>query len=107
MRFSPISSTVPNTSASRPRMHNYAIRAGGAGAVAVQVVRCPWVIDCADSYDGDHPCGYSRIFGGCFCVSGGVSVGAVLGVTLGVLGVFILPFRQQKYHEHDEQRECE
>ena len=33
----PISSSVPNPSASRPRMHDYAIRAGGPGAQAVQV----------------------------------------------------------------------
>ena len=33
----PISSSVPNPSASGPRMHDYAIRAGGAGAQAVQV----------------------------------------------------------------------
>ena len=32
------SSSVPNPSASGPRMHGYAIRAGGAGAAAVQVV---------------------------------------------------------------------
>ena len=33
----PISSSVPNPSASRPRMHDYAIRAGGVGPQAVQV----------------------------------------------------------------------
>jgi len=33
----PISSSVPNPSASGPRMHDYAIRAGDAGAQAVQV----------------------------------------------------------------------
>jgi len=38
MHFSPYSSTVPNPSASGPRMRDYAIRAGGAGAAAVQVV---------------------------------------------------------------------
>jgi hypothetical protein len=34
----PISSTVPNPSASGPRMHDYAIRAGGACAAVVQAV---------------------------------------------------------------------
>jgi hypothetical protein len=33
----PISSSVPNPSASGPRMHDYAIRASGAGALAMQV----------------------------------------------------------------------
>ena len=33
----PISSSVPNPSASGPRMHDYAIRQGGPGAQAVQV----------------------------------------------------------------------
>jgi len=34
----PTSSSVPNPSACEPRMHGYAIRAGGAGATAVLVV---------------------------------------------------------------------
>jgi hypothetical protein len=75
----PISSTVHNPSASGPRMHDYAIRVGGAGAAAVQVA--PWVVDCADSCDGD-PCGYWKVFGDCFCF--GISVCAALDVALGV-----------------------
>jgi len=34
----PTSSSVPNPSACGPKMHDYVIRAGGAGATAVQVV---------------------------------------------------------------------
>ena len=75
-RLQPISSSVPNPSASGPRAHGYAIRAGGPGGAAVQVA------ECADSCDDDEPCSLEGA-----TASASVPVCATFSVALGVWSV--------------------
>ena len=82
----PISSSVPNPSASGPRMHGYAIHASGAGAQAVQLapgflgVRTP-VMATSLTFIGGSSVAASVL----------ASASATLSVALGIWGVIVPP----------------
>ena len=75
-----ISSSVPNSSASGTRVHDYAIHVGGA---AVQVV--PGMSTVLNPVMATHAV-IGRFFGGCFCFSACAALGVALGIFVRPLG---------------------
>jgi len=77
----PISSSVPNPSASGLRTHDYAIRAGGPGGAAVQVA--PGLLRARTPVMTTN----HAIIGECGCFCFCIRVCATLSVALGVWSV--------------------